>query len=125
MKKSEYMVVWNTEDCIDGIPEDSFEQAKTTALNILEEWAEDGFAIIKKESYSKEVIDGWNEMIETCWVSVHKYNHETKEYEEFCSPSDDDFERIGAFGWFPLTNLKGLFEEAQKIKEFSDFEVAD
>lgn len=123
MIKTEYMVVWNTEDCIDSIPKNNFEDAKEAALIILDEWAKDGLAILNKNDFSDEVREGWNQMIESCWVAVYKYNSKIKKYEPFWEPSDSDFERIGAFGWFPVATLKEMFSE-ENYKEFSDEDVS-
>ena len=122
MDKMEYMVVWNTEDCIDGIPVETFYDAKETALVILNEWARDGLTIIDENDFSDEIRDGWNQMIENCWVEVRKYNPETKEYEKFWSPSEEDLESIGAFGWFPITTLREIYKE---FSDFSDDDVSE
>jgi hypothetical protein len=119
MDKMEYMVVWNTEDCIDGIPEEDFEEAKATALTILDEWCNDGIKILQDNDFSDEVRRGWNEMIENYWVEIQRYNPETKQYEDYWSPSDEDLERVGYFGWFPVATLPEIFEE------FEDKDVSE
>lgn len=122
MANKEFEVIWNTEDCIDGIPKDTFEEAKDCAMEIMSEWLMDGYAILQKENFSQEVIDGWDEMIEECWVAVGKYNPETKEYEEFWNPSDDDLEMIG---WRPFNIFMRFIKEAEGIEEFSDADVSN
>ena len=79
--------------------------------------------IMIQQDFSEDVREGWNEMIEECWVAVYKYNSDTKEYEEFWTPSDEDYEGIGAFGWFPIFTLKEMFGK-EKLKDFSDADVS-
>ena len=123
MSKAEYMTVWNAEHCIDSIPQTDFEEAKQCALGILNDWANDGYQIMIQQDFSDDVREGWNEMIEECWVAVYKYNSDTKEYEEFWTPSDEDYEGIGVFGWFPVFTLKEMFGK-EKLKDFSDADVS-
>ena len=128
MTKAEYMVVWNTEDCVDSIPKSNFDEAKQCALEILNDWANDGYQIMVQQNFSDEVREGWNQMLEDCWVAVYKYNPDKKEYEEFWSPSDEDYETVGLWGWFPVATLDALFEEygidGKEFIEFSDSEVS-
>lgn len=126
MTKAEYMTVYNAEHFIDGTHYNTFEEARDAAYTILAEWVFDGMHILDKENYSEDALEGWNEMIEECWVAVYKYNPDTNEYEEFWEPSDEDYESVG---WFPinalmLTPLNKLSAEAEKFEEFSDSDVS-
>lgn len=109
-----YKVIWDNGDCCDGFECDTFEEAEARAWDIYDGWAEDGYYELARGDFSEEAIEDWNRMISECCVEIYKYDAETGEYEECWSPSEEDFEKVGPYGWYELTTLEGLFDRINK-----------
>lgn len=86
-KKSEYIVVWNTEDACDGFDADNLIRAKQSVYDIYEGWLMYGM--------EDPDPDDWNGMILNCYAEVQKLNKETGKYEFYWTVSDDWLERTG------------------------------
>ena len=93
--RSPYIVVWNTDDCIDSYGCDSLGAAIASAEDTLVEWACQQTAEWESDAPTKEEAEDWNYMIYNCWVEVRQYNPKTDEYDTVWEPSDDDLELIG------------------------------
>ena len=113
--KSQWRVIWNTEDCTDGCDCDSLEAAKTDAKETLINWMmweREGWKDVFNPT--EDELDSYNYMIENCYVYVCKYNPDTDEYEEYWSPSNEDEEELG---WRELT-MDDILAEKEAIKKW-------
>lgn len=100
--RAPYHMVWNTEDCCDGIDFESLEAAKNYALETLINWMIEERNTWKKGIFcpTRNELDRYNYMICNCSVEVQQYDPDTDEYSEVWSPSYEDEEQIG---WKELT----------------------
>jgi len=111
IKRAPWQMLFDNEECCDGIGFESFEAAKDDAIETLIKWM-----IWDREEWkagpfdpTEDELDRYNYMICNCSVEVRKYDPETDEYEEYWGPSYEDEEEIG---WKELT-----MEDIQKEKE--------
>lgn len=100
IKRSEYMVMWDTDSCSDGYGCDSLEMAQDSAIETLINWMmEEQSAWKNPDAPTAEEKENWNYMIYNCGVSVAKYNKITDDYDTVWEPSDFDVDRIGWLLW--------------------------
>ncbi len=97
--RAPYQVVWSNDNATDGFGCESYEDAKDSALTVLEGWME---AQGSEMDYppTQEQIDDWNYMLYNWYVEIYKYNPMTDEYEEVDGLTYEDEERIG---WTEMT----------------------
>ena len=95
-----YKMVWETENCVDGIDYATLEEAKASAIETLCQWMKN--QIVDNEyptnpnKWNEKQIEDWNYMIYNCGVSVRdnaKYNDE--DFGEIWELSDKELKEIG------------------------------
>ena len=94
MTDAKYHVLWDNGNACDGLNKtfSSIEDAIPWVMEIYEGWVDGGIS----GSFDK---DKWNEMIETCYAWVAKYNEEKEEYEDAWFLPDDMAKEIGWVRW--------------------------
>lgn len=95
MKKAPFKVIWDNGDCIDSIDCNSIEEAKDTALTILQCWIESEFSEWEDVQPTEEEKENFDYMIYNCYVEIVEYNKETKDYDECKVLTDNDYNSIG------------------------------
>jgi len=89
-QKKPFMMLWSNDSCADGVEYETLEEAKNGAFGCLESWME-----VAELEYPQD-DEQWNNMLETCSVSVVQLNEETGEHDiEIWELSDDDAKEIG------------------------------
>ena len=120
-KRMDYQMVYNTEDNTDGLYYATLEEAQASAIDTLEQWIieerenwkctdkiDDTITIYEPTKTQK---DKWDYMINECYVEVKKYNPDTKEYEDYWSPSDDELREIGWLEWDEFLKTITVFHD--------------
>ena len=91
-------VVWDNGSATDIVECEDFEEAKAEAFDILlmwqADWTRENGSSDGHAEPTDEEKESWNEMVRDRSVSVHKYNEEKDEYEEFWVPSPYDLEQV-------------------------------
>ena len=96
ISRAPWRIVFDTDTDCDGIDCESFEQAEAYAIDILTGWAVEqtrNYPLNPKE-WSEKQAEDWDYMYWNCVVWVNKYNSDTDEYDEYWSPSNEDYEAI-------------------------------
>jgi len=102
-------VVWDSINCVDGFECDTFEGAKSDALEILSNWVWEERREWKDPMHpTEDEIDNYDHMIAECYVEVRKYNEEKDEYEEYWVPSVEDEHKSGWMYWDEVKREWGL-----------------
>ena len=92
--RAPYQVVWSNENAADGFGCESYEDAKDSALTVLEGWMEEQGSQMDYPP-TQDQIDDWNYMIYNCYVVIYKYNPMTDDYDEVDGLTYEDEESIG------------------------------
>ena len=90
-----FCVTWETDSCCDGFDCDTFEEAKSDALETLAQWEMEEIATWKNKTPTEEEKENWDYMIYNCVAYVQKYNPIMDEYEEYWFPTDEELKEIG------------------------------
>ena len=72
MERKRYTLVWDTDDCCDGVEFDSLEVAKADAEDILVNWAVEQMRDypVDIRNWSEKQIEDWDYMIYNCSVYI-------------------------------------------------------
>lgn len=96
IERAPYRMAWDTDNCCDTIPRDSFESAKADAEDTLINWASDEMSGWDAENGpTEDQIKSWNYMIFNCGVQVERYDPATDEYDVVYSFSDQELHDMG------------------------------
>ena len=98
--RAPWKMVYDGGDFVDSSNHNSFEEAKSDAIETLFGWMHERSASWKfgdnGEAFpTDEQIEEWNDMIESCSVWAEKYNADKDEYEEYWFPPYDEEDKIG------------------------------
>lgn len=86
-EQKQYRVIYDGDHFIDGFEVETLEGAKSSAIEILQNWLD--------EAVMEEDDEAFDIMIYNCMTWVEEYNEETGEWGECWGPSDDDLKAIG------------------------------
>jgi hypothetical protein len=122
--RAPWRMVLDTDNDVDGVDCDSFEQAKIDALDTLIEWATEQCSGYDAEvrNWTEKQRDDYDYMVYNCSVAVYKYNPNTDEYEHYWTPTYKDKEEIGWCTCDILEKRQNQYIEEQKRKKQSDTE---
>ena len=95
IERKPWKMQWDTDSDCDAVGFDSFDAAKSCAMDTLLEWMAEECHHWNGNVPTEEEKENWDYMVYNCCVSVLKYNPDTDDYDEHWSPSCEDLEEIG------------------------------